>query len=214
MNGCDDGGGLPRTLNDQWHFWKTRSLFKKQGRRWRECWDKKSLRHLCSPKRTIVLNSIVVTIAPKQISNLLPWHFEDHQLAWNSKRTILRNMPRLVKYSDEWTNVEMNDCSLVRYLTHHPALLLYSTHGCSQQLSREKEMSTEDPAVLQHGSANSGHDSGRVKWSNMTPVTKKAAAANRIGIGRPRWPDTSNELGHWRWWKDAWWIDPSSEWIG
>ena len=53
---------------------------------------------------------------------------------------------------------------------------------------REKETSMEDPVEMQHGAtgSNGGADGGRVKWSNMTPGTKKSSAAQRIGIGRPR----------------------------
>ena len=49
-------------------------------------------------------------------------------------------------------------------------------------------MSMEDPVAMQHGATgnNGGTDGGRVKWSNMTPGTKKASAAQRIGIGRQR----------------------------
>ena len=56
------------------------------------------------------------------------------------------------------------------------------------KIMREKEMSTEDPVAMQHGATgnNGGTDDGRVKWSNMTPGTKKASAAQRIGIGRQR----------------------------
>ena len=59
---------------------------------------------------------------------------------------------------------------------------------------REREMSMEDPAVTvadQYGPNGSTNNSradggGRVKWSAaMTPNTKKADAAERIGIGRP-----------------------------
>ena len=47
----------------------------------------------------------------------------------------------------------------------------------------------EDSAAMQRdatGSNAGNNDGGRVKWSNMTPGTKKAAAAQRIGIGRQR----------------------------
>ena len=50
---------------------------------------------------------------------------------------------------------------------------------------REREMSMEDPAAAHNGANGQGGADGRnVKWS--TPGTKKAAAAQRIGIGRPR----------------------------
>lgn len=54
------------------------------------------------------------------------------------------------------------------------------------KIMREKEMSMEDPMVMQHGAtvSNGGTDGGRVKWSNMTPGTKKASAAQRIGLVR------------------------------
>ncbi len=49
-------------------------------------------------------------------------------------------------------------------------------------------MSMEDPVAMQLAAAanNDGMDGGRVKWSNMTPGTKKSNAAQRIGIGRQR----------------------------
>lgn len=56
------------------------------------------------------------------------------------------------------------------------------------KIMREKELSLEDPVAMQLGATGSadGIDGGRVKWSNMTPGTKKANAAQRIGIGRQR----------------------------
>jgi len=55
------------------------------------------------------------------------------------------------------------------------------------KIMREKEMSMEDPAVASHQHGPNGVDGGRVKWSStMTPNTKKVAAAQRIGIERPR----------------------------
>jgi len=38
----------------------------------------------------------------------------------------------------------------------------------------------------QHHGGNGGADGGRVKWLNMTPGAKKASAAQRIGMGRPK----------------------------
>lgn len=53
------------------------------------------------------------------------------------------------------------------------------------KIMREKEMSMEDPLAMQHtANIKGGTDGGRGKWSNATPATKKAAAAQRIGIGR------------------------------
>jgi len=56
------------------------------------------------------------------------------------------------------------------------------------KIMSEKKMSMEDAVGMQHGGtgASSGADGGRLKRSNMTPGTKKASAAQRIGIGRPR----------------------------
>jgi hypothetical protein len=58
----------------------------------------------------------------------------------------------------------------------------------SLKIMREKEMSMEDHLAVQLGTTgnNGVVDGARVKWSNMSPGTKKAAAAQRIGIGRQR----------------------------
>ena len=70
----------------------------------------------------------------------------------------------------------------------------------SLKIMREKEMSMEDNVTIQHGGngSSSGADDGRAKRSNMAPGAKKASVAQRIGIGRPRWPLYDQTQINWK----------------